>query len=54
LIISAFSDINILYGLAEGEVEGLANGYQSISLEETPLQDANGNLSTAGKPSIYS
>ncbi len=36
--------INILYGLAEGEVEGLANGYQSISLEETPLQDANGNL----------
>ena len=37
--------INVLYGLAEGEVEGLANGNQSIYLEETPLQDANGNLS---------
>ncbi|ETR09761.1 putative phage tail protein, partial [Acinetobacter baumannii UH7607] len=37
--------IKILYGLAEGEVEGLANGNQSIFLEETPLQDANGNLS---------
>ncbi|MFA2900423.1 TipJ family phage tail tip protein [Acinetobacter pittii] len=37
--------INILYGLAEGEVEGLANGNQSIFLEETPLQDANGNVS---------
>ncbi|AQZ81591.1 hypothetical protein BUM88_08200 [Acinetobacter calcoaceticus] len=37
--------INILYGLAEGEVEGLANGNQSIYLEETPLQDANGNIS---------
>ncbi|MEG9479987.1 phage tail protein, partial [Acinetobacter baumannii] len=30
-------------GLAEGEVEGLANGYQSILLEDTPLQDENGN-----------
>ncbi|MGS4866599.1 TipJ family phage tail tip protein [Acinetobacter baumannii] len=37
--------IKILYGLAEGEVEGLANGNQSIYLEETPLQDASGNLS---------
>ncbi|GAA5560671.1 chromosome partition protein Smc [Acinetobacter schindleri] len=36
--------INILYGLAEGEVEGLANGNQSILFEETPLQDVNGNL----------
>ncbi|HCA5286154.1 TPA: hypothetical protein MW252_002250 [Acinetobacter nosocomialis] len=35
--------INILYGLAEGEVEGPANGNQSILLEGTPLQDANGN-----------
>ncbi|HHP6362638.1 TPA: host specificity protein J, partial [Acinetobacter baumannii] len=32
-----------LIGLAEGEVEGLANGYQSILLEDTPLQDENGN-----------
>ncbi|MCZ3085674.1 phage tail protein [Acinetobacter baumannii] len=35
--------IKELIGLAEGEVEGLANGYQSILLEETPLQDENGN-----------
>ncbi len=31
--------IKELIGLAEGEVEGLANGNQSILLEETPLQD---------------
>ncbi|WP_045131390.1 TipJ family phage tail tip protein [Acinetobacter pittii] len=36
--------IKILYGLGEGEIEGLANGNQSIFLEGTPLQDANGNL----------
>ncbi|HHP7898526.1 TPA: host specificity protein J, partial [Acinetobacter baumannii] len=35
--------IKELIGLAEGEVEGLANGYQSILLEDTPLQDENGN-----------
>ncbi|AWL19439.1 host specificity protein [Acinetobacter nosocomialis] len=35
--------IKELIGLAEGEVEGLANGNQSILLEETPLQDENGN-----------
>ena len=32
----------ILYGLSEGEVEGLANGLQSVYLEETPLHDPNG------------
>lgn len=37
--------IKILYGLSEGEIEGLANGLQSIFLEETPLVDANGGLS---------
>ncbi|WP_425286237.1 host specificity protein J [Acinetobacter baumannii] len=31
-------------GLAEGEIEGLANGLQSIYLEETPLQNADGSL----------
>ncbi|MCT9373721.1 phage tail protein [Acinetobacter baumannii] len=36
--------IKILYGLAEGEIEGLANGLQSIYLEETPLQNADGSL----------
>lgn len=37
--------IKILYGLSEGEIEGLANGLQSIFLEETPLVDANGGQS---------
>ncbi|EPC2246738.1 phage tail protein [Acinetobacter baumannii] len=36
--------IKILYGLSEGEIEGLANGNQSIFLEGTPIQDASGNL----------
>ena len=30
--------------MAEGEIEGLANGLQSIYLEETPLQNADGSL----------
>ncbi len=36
------SYIKILYGLSEGEVEGLANGLQSVFLEETPLQNPVG------------
>ncbi|WP_049068719.1 host specificity protein J [Acinetobacter baumannii] len=36
--------IKILYGLSEGEIEGLANGLQSIYLEETPLQNSDGSL----------
>ncbi|MDK2171255.1 host specificity protein J [Acinetobacter baumannii] len=36
--------IKVLYGLAEGEIEGLANGLQSIYLEETPLQNADKSL----------
>ncbi|MDA3464719.1 phage tail protein [Acinetobacter nosocomialis] len=36
--------IKVLYGLAEGEIEGLANGLQSIYLEETPLQNAVGSF----------
>lgn len=36
--------INILYGLAEGEIEGLANGNKSILFENTPLEDNNGKL----------
>lgn len=36
------SYIKILYGLSEGEVEGLANGLQSVYLEETPLQNPAG------------
>ncbi|MBU3845583.1 MAG: phage tail protein [Candidatus Acinetobacter avistercoris] len=34
--------IKILYGLSEGEVEGLANGLQSVYLEDTPLQNLDG------------
>lgn len=37
--------IKILYGLSEGEIEGLANGLQSVYLEETPVQDGAGNTS---------
>ena len=36
--------INILYGLAEGEIEGLASSNKSILLEHTPLVDNNGKL----------
>lgn len=35
--------IKILYGLSEGPIKGLANGYKSIFLDDTPLQDFNGN-----------
>lgn len=34
--------IKILYGLSEGEVEGLANGLQSVYLEETQLHNPSG------------
>lgn len=34
--------IKILYGMSEGEVEGLANGLKSVYLEDTPVQDASG------------
>lgn len=40
--------IKILYGLSEGEVEGLANGLQSVYLEETPLQNAAGGWNFEG------
>lgn len=36
--------INIMYGLGEGEIAGLANGYKSIYLEDTPLQNDNGEF----------
>ncbi|MCF9035188.1 host specificity protein J [Acinetobacter nectaris] len=37
------TDIKYLLGLCEGEIEGLANGLQSIFLSDTPLQDSKGN-----------
>ncbi|STY90213.1 TipJ family phage tail tip protein [Moraxella bovis] len=36
--------ISIMYGLGEGEIYGLANGYQSVYLEDTPLQNDNGEF----------
>ena len=35
--------IKILYGLSEGEVQGLANGLKSVYLDDTPIQDDNSN-----------
>jgi predicted phage tail protein len=40
--------IKILYGLSEGEVQGLANGLQSVYLEETPLQNPVGGNNFEG------
>lgn len=40
--------IKILYGLSEGEVEGLANGLQSVYLEETPLKNPAGGWNFEG------
>lgn len=39
--------IKILYGLSEGEVEGLANGLKSVYLEDTPLQNPDGGSNFA-------
>ncbi|WP_244893660.1 TipJ family phage tail tip protein [Moraxella bovis] len=36
--------ISIMYGLGEGEIAGLANGYKSVYLEDTPLQNDNGEF----------
>ncbi|OPH38233.1 TipJ family phage tail tip protein [Moraxella equi] len=36
--------ISIMYGLGEGEIYGLANGYKSVYLEDTPLQNDNGEF----------
>ncbi len=33
----------ILHGLGEGEIEGLASGWKSVYLDDTPILDANGN-----------
>ncbi|EPL4829079.1 hypothetical protein LXQ74_003697, partial [Acinetobacter baumannii] len=36
--------IKVLYGISEGPIEGLANGLQSVFLEETPLEGPAGTL----------
>ena len=33
----------VQYGLSEGEVQGLADGLKSIYLDDTPIEDDNGN-----------
>ena len=36
--------INILYGLGEGEIAGLKDGYKSVYLDDTPLQNDDGEF----------
>ena len=36
--VSSVQTVKILYGLAEGEIAGLANGAESIRLEKTPIR----------------
>lgn len=36
--------IKILYGLGEGEIAGLADGYKSVYLDDTPLQNDDGEF----------
>ena len=36
--------ISIMYGLGEGEIAGLANGYKSVYLDDTPLQNDDGEF----------
>ena len=45
--------IKILYGLSEGEVEGLANGLQSIYLEDTPLQNPQEGFNFSNVTSFF-
>lgn len=40
--------INIMYGLGEGEIAGLANGYKSVYLDDTPLQNDDGEFNFTG------
>lgn len=47
------TDIKILYGLSEGEVEGLANGLQSVYLEDTPLQNPQGGFNFSNVSSFF-
>lgn len=44
--VASVSTVRILYGLSEGEIEGLADGAKSIRLDGTPLVD------DAGKPNF--
>lgn len=37
-----------LYGLREGQIAGLASGYKSVHLDDTPLQNDNGEFNFTG------
>lgn len=37
-----------LYGLREGQIAGLASGYKSVYLDDTPLQNDNGEFNFTG------
>lgn len=37
-----------LYGLCEGEIAGLADGYKSVYLDDTPLQNDDGEFNFTG------
>lgn len=39
---SSITDANVVYGLCEGEIEGLADGQRSIRLDGTPIENALG------------
>lgn len=39
---SSITDANVVYGLCEGEIAGLANGLKSIRLDGTPIENALG------------
>lgn len=39
---ASISRANLVYGLAEGEIAGLANGYNSIYLDGTPIENNTG------------
>lgn len=45
---ASISRVKILYGVSEGEIEGLVNGPASIKLEGTPLVDENGKSNFDG------
>lgn len=40
--------ISIMYGLGEGEIAGLADGYKSVYLDDTPLQNDDGEFNFTG------
>ena len=46
--VSSISTAKILYGLNDGEISGIVGGGKGIKLEDTPLEDDNGNSNFEG------